>query len=61
MSEKNTILRGLCSVPNFWTTTDKKTAKEILEHGFLFCQGHMVWPKIEHLGLGVYKIWAEKE
>ena len=60
MSEHHRILSNLSSMADFNTTTDKATARKILESEFVICQGVIRFIQVERLGLGVYKIYTRK-
>ena len=46
--------------PNWNTTTDKATAKKVLEHEWVFCNGLIRDICVKYLGLGVYKIYTQE-
>jgi hypothetical protein len=59
MTEVARHLSNLSSVPGWNLTTDKVTARALLAHEWVFCQGDMRDICVRHLGLGVYKVWTE--
>ncbi len=59
--EVSRILGNLSSMPGWNTTTDKATAKKVLESEWVFCNGDMRDIRVKHLGLGVYKIFSEEK
>lgn len=40
---------------------EKGVAKSFLMHGKFFYNGELYEPRVKHLGLGVYEVWAESE
>ena len=60
MSEYQRILSNLSSMALFNTTTDKVTARKVLESEFVICQGVIRFIQVKHLGLGVYKVYTIK-
>lgn len=42
------------------TTTDKATAKKLLESEWVFCNGDMRDIRTKHLGLGIYRVYTEQ-
>ena len=53
------ILCTMSSLPLWNTTTDKATAKAVLETEFVFCYGEIRDIRVKHLGIGVYKVFTE--
>ena len=53
------ILENLSSMAGFNTTTDKATARAVIEHQWIFCHGEIRDIRTKHLGVGVYKIFSE--
>lgn len=55
------ILNSLAS--GLTTTTDRKTLKALLEStgGWMMAQGHGCDIHTKHLGVGVYKVWLERQ
>ena len=52
-------LNNLASSPLYAATTDKKTAKALLEHDTVFCRGDLRRIMVKHRGLGVYSVFTE--
>lgn len=59
IKEYQRILNNLSSVPEYHITTDKITAKKLLESESVFCNGDLRNIKVKHLGLGVYKVFSK--
>lgn len=57
-NEVHRIMSFLCSMAAATSTTDRKTAKEILMSETLFCNGELREIKVKHLGVGVYKVFT---
>jgi hypothetical protein len=55
------VLNALCS--GLTTTCDKKTLKELLTStgGWVMAQGYGCDIRTKHLGVGVYKVWLERQ
>lgn len=58
--EVSRLLNCLSGIPLFTTTTDKATARKVLESEFVFCNGLMRDIKVKHLGVGVYKLYSKE-
>lgn len=59
MNDSHRVLSNLASMPAYNTTTDKATAKSLLESESVFCNGDLRRIRVKSLGLGVYKVWSE--
>ena len=60
LAEVSRILGNMSTCPGFTTTTDRATAKRVLESDFVFCQGELCDITVKHRGLGVYAVSAVK-
>ena len=58
-AEVSRWLHNLASFPGWSGTTDRATAKALLESEWLFCHGDMRDIRVKHMGLGVYRVWTE--
>ncbi len=58
-AEVTRIFHNLCVMPSWSTTTNRATAKRVLESEWVFCNGDMRDIRVKHLGLGVYKVYSE--
>lgn len=59
-SEVSRHLGNLSSIPGWNLTTDRATARAVLEHEWVFCRGDRRDIRVTHLGLGVYKVYTVK-
>ena len=58
--EVSRLLNCLSGMALFTTTTDKTTARKVLESEFVFCNGLIRNIKVKHLGVGIYKLYSEE-
>lgn len=54
------IINFLCGMPGGHTTDNLATAKAVLEHDTIFCNGLLRQIRTKHLGCGVYRIFTEE-
>lgn len=58
--EVSRILNCLSSHAGWNTTTDKATARAVLESEWVFCNGDMRDIRVKHLGVDVCKVYSEE-
>jgi hypothetical protein len=60
-TEIHRILGNLASMPGYTCTTDKNTARAVLEHETVFCCGYLCDIMVKSRGLGIYNVFAKKQ
>lgn len=60
LAEVSRHLHNFSTMPDWSFTTNRATAKKMLESEWVFCNGDMRDIKVKHLGLGVYKVYTEQ-